>query len=326
MNPHGGYTYYGCPIYAAGDWFTTNLITGGSTYVSNAVDPNSAGIIRNLMNAYPTGRFAYAETSEAVNLVSGSPMMARIQGLKWGFANDPYNDDPAPHTIPISEPFFQEGQVWNHRDGASTNTCKGDCHVIVLNTTTCITWETYTSGSVSWDGSRYRSDAGFVHNLRHPFNDQYAMDSWHGTTAADLPIFGNEDFGEDASLPFIPHSVAMVLGLEDKAVGGHVAPATGGMSCKSYCTSPLPYGARLRLHSAFVCPDAAAFPQAHLICIQMKTYGVIFDDTSAIDNYFGIRLGESADGSNPWRESDYMQLLSNLRLSDFDVMSLGTVH
>lgn len=322
IGPQGTYTYHGCPVYAPADWFTTNLITGGSTYASNAVDSNSAKIIANLMNAYPAGRFAYAETSEVVNLVSGSPVTARIQGLKWGFANDPYNDDPPPYTIPISQPFYQEGQVLS----ASANTCKGDCHVIVLNTTTCVTWETYTSGSASWDGSTYKSDAGFVHNLRHPFNDQYAQDSWHGTTAADLPMFGNEDFGEDASLPSIPHSVAMFLGLPDKGVGAHVAPATGGMSCKTYCEAALPYGARLRLHSNFACPDASAFPQASLICAQMKTYGVIFDDTTGIDNYFGIRLGESADGSNPWHEGDYMQLLGSLKLRDFDVMSLGTVH
>ncbi len=322
----GAYTYHGCKVYAPNDWFTTNLVTGGSSYVPNSVDPNSAAIITNLNSAYPTGAFRYAETEETVNLISNSnPPVAQpvISNLQWGWANDPYNDDPD-HTMPIAKTFYQEGRVWNGST-TSPNTCKGDCHVVTLNTDTCVTWETYWSHSVSWDGTTFTADNGFVHNLNHPFNDQYVQDSWHGDTAADLPMFGNEDYGEDASLPAIPHSVAFVLGLPTKAVGGHVAPATGGMTCQTYCNHPLPYGARLRLHASFQCPSKVSYPQANLICIQMKTYGIIFEDTSNIDGYFGIRLGNSADGTNPWNENDYMQLLSSLHLSDFDVMTLGTI-
>src|SRR5581483_1080753 len=108
--------------------------------------------------------------------------------------------------------------------------------------------------------------------------------------------------------------------------GGYVAPAGYGHACTSFCSYALPYGARLRLHASYPCPRVDSFPQAHLLCVQMKTYGIIFNDVTGLRNGFGVRLGLSSDGTNPWRSSDYNELWRKIRITDFDVMRLGAIH
>jgi hypothetical protein len=314
------YTYKGCRVYTANDWFTTNLVAGGSSYASNAIDANSAKIIANLNTAYPTLNFSRNTdpNAAAVNLATSSTPKATISGLAYGYYNDPWNDDPAPHTQPITSPMFQEGTV-----GCSG----GDCHVITLNTQTCVVYETYGSGT-SWNGSSYGAEGGGVHNLNYSYNQQIGYTT---VTAADLPMFGTTDWGEEASGASINHAVAFYLGLGHKAMGGYVAPAAYGVQCTSYCTSgttnvSLPYGARLRLHASYPCPSQSSYPQANLLCNQLKNYGMIFDDIVGVDDWAGIRLGLTSSGTNPWNSADYNQLLANIKITDFDVMALGTRH
>ena len=314
----GAYTFHGCPLYTAGDWFTTNLAAGSSSYVPTAIDPNSGSIIANLAAAYPQGNFAAntVPAQAAVNIVPPAVATPKITGLNYGFDDDPYGDDPA-RTIPISSPFYQEGL----KGCTSTS---GDCHVVVLDTARCISWESYTFDTTSWNGSTYKAEAAYVHNLRRPYDVQYAGTNV-GPTAAHTPLLGTTDWGEESALPAIPHIVGFRLGLPGVANGGYVAPATGGQTCTSYCAYKLPYGARLRLHAAYPCPSAATSPQAHLLCAQLKTYGMIFDDTVGAANAFGIRLGASSDGTNPWNSADYETFLSAVKITDFDVMQLGPV-
>jgi hypothetical protein len=137
---------------------------------------------------------------------------------------------------------------------------------------------------------------------------------------------GTTDWGEEAARSSIPHILAFFLGVAGVANGGYVAPAGYGHACTSFCAHALPYGARLRLHGSYPCPSAAAYAQAHLLCVQMKTYGMIFNDVTGLRNGFGVRLGLRSDGKNPWRSSDYNALLSQVKITDFDVMTLGTIH
>jgi hypothetical protein len=39
-----------------------------------------------------------------------------------------------------------------------------------------------------------------------------------------------------------------------------------------------------------------------------------------------LRFGTTSSGVNPWHSSDLAALLNNLRITDFDVMTLGTIH
>jgi hypothetical protein len=313
------YTYHGCPLYAPNDWFTTNLITGGSKYVPNAVDPTSANIVANLSQAYPRGDFgANVDASLAgVNIVNSRNLKFTplVTGLKYGFADDAQNDDRSPHRIKIpAGRFMQEG---------TAGCARGDCHVNVLDTDTCIEYETYNWGAPSWNGATYVAEGGGVKNLRRPYNEQL---KGIPVTAASIPNMGTTDWGEEAHLRSIPHILAVLLPIAGVANGGYVLPAGYGPKCASYCRHPLPFGARLRLHASYPCPPAVTYSQANLLCRQMKTYGIIFNDATGIPSGFGVRLGLASDGSNPWHSSDYNALLKRVKIGDFDVMALGTVY
>lgn len=319
-------TYHGCPLYTPNDWFTTNLVTGGSSYVPNSVDSNSANIIRNVASVNGSINFNanVVPTEEGVNVDTGSNVAGNpsISGLNYGYANDPYNDDPSPHKMPVTSGSFMQ-------EGTSTTCSRGDCHVIVLDTNTCVDYETYQFGAYSWNGSAYKAEGGGVENLNHPYHIQT-----NTVTAADLPMLGTTDFGEDLGYQksscqpncAIPHVVAFVLPHSGVSVGGYVSPAAYGQACKSGCTNKLPYGARLRLHASYPCPSASTNPQANLLCNQAKQYGWILDDTVEVNNAGGIRMGVSSNGSNPWKSSDYGAFLGSVKITDFDVMSLGTIH
>jgi len=316
------YTYHGCVVYGPNDWFTTNLITGGSSYVSNQVDPNSAAMISNLNSQYGGVSFNINGTSTSVmqhpvvNLANDSTPKYTIQNLTYGFANDPYGDDTGkqmPWTSSFSEP-----------SNCSTN----DCHTDVLNTQTCVDYEAYNYAQTSWTGSSFRAKAGFVHNLNHPFNNQYAQDAGL-ITKAGLPYLGMVDEGEDASLPSINH--IMLLGIpgsdaSSRAAGGYVAPASAGSACAASCTNKIPFGARLRLNpNKYTCPSASSYPQAHKVCAQLETYGAIVTDHNGTSNLITTQLGPTSSGSNPWNQTD-LQHLDGIPLSDFDVMKVGTIH
>jgi hypothetical protein len=330
-------TYHGCPLYTANDWFTTNLVNGGSSYVPNTVDPNSANIISNIATHVGNINFAANSPSseETVNIVNSTNQIAnpQIQGLAYGFANDALNDDSS-KTIPISSGnFYEEG---TNGSAPAWGCSGGDCHVNVLNTDTCIEYETYKSGTYgngthySWNGSTYYAEGGGVENLKHAYNIEPIS-----VSAADIPMMGTTDWGEDLAYQksscqpncAIPHILAFFMPNAGQANGGYVAPAAWRQAaCSTYCTDPLPEGARLRLKSSYACPSPSSYPQANLLCNQMKQYGIILDDFTGLTNGGGVRLGTSSNGSDPWNSSDYNQLLGNVHITDFDVMTLGTIH
>jgi hypothetical protein len=157
------------------------------------------------------------------------------------------------------------------------------------------------------------------------------MQTTGGVTVADLPLLGTADIGQDASAPSINHIAYVVLpGPYGVAEKGRVAPAGFGAACSSYCTNAIPYGARLRLNpSKYACPSASTNPQAHKICVQLETYGMIVGDQTGAGNKFIITVGRNPDGSNPWNASDVNAISATgghgIPLQDFDVMTLGTV-
>ena len=333
--PATHYVYHGCPVYTPDDWFTTNLVTGRSGYVSHAVDPGSADIIKNIATKLGDIDFAgnVDAAEEIVNIATATNVVAtpRIQGLQYGFANNRFNDDAPPPHIPITGgTFYQEGTYKN------CNISGGDCHVNVLDTVKCIEYETYKSGtygngvSGSWNGSTYWAEGGGVQNLNRPYQIGRMM-----VTAAGVPMMGTTDWGEDLQYQkhscrpdcAIPHILAFFLPVAGDANGGHVLPAAAHQrDCWAHCAYPLPEGARLRLKSAYACPNPSLFPQANLLCNQMKQYGIILNDFTGLGpRGGGVRLGLSSDGTNPWKPDDYNTLLRNLHIIDFEVMRLGEV-
>jgi hypothetical protein len=63
-------------------------------------------------------------------------------------------------------------------------------------------------------------------------------------------------------------------------------------------------------------------PQATMVIQAMKTYGIYLADTGSSTN--ALYFANASDGSNPWNSSD-LSALSNVHLSDFDVLTLPAV-
>lgn len=341
------YTFHGVQVYPSCDWFTTplNVTPSCSSYALSTVDPNSGNIINNFdassvcggsckltLNA-STVSVEYGKV--AGNVATSSTPLYTVSGCAYGCADDPYGDNPK-HQIPFTSAFLGQGNCSLNNSCAG---CKGisgcytsppysecqkdDCHVVVVNSSTGIDYETYVFGSFPFNGSSYNAESLATYNLKQPYHA-----SGSGATAAGLPLLGTDDMGEDASLPSINHVAYMVLPGSDGssvAAGGHVAPASAGPGCVSSCTNKLPFGARLRLKSSYTCPSPATNPQANKICTQLKSYGMIVMDHGTSNGTFQIELGESSNGSNPWNSSD-LSAITGIPLSDFEVMTLGTVY
>jgi hypothetical protein len=338
----GTYTYHGCPVFTADDWFTTNLVSGGSSYVPNTVDPNSANMLNNINANVGNINFDgnVVPSNDAVNIdteSNGYFMTPIVHDSTWyGFANDPSNDDPSPNMMPVTNgTYYQEGSDMCLQAG-------GDCHVQVLDTVKCVDYEGYGKHSSTqpalWANGKFVERGGGVENLRHP----YQIENLHSTSAS-IPMMGTYDWGEDETTYnqsscrstnscVIPHTVQFVLPHAGQATGGYVAPAAGSQqSCTSYCTyngvtAYLPEGARLRLKATYTCPSAASYPQSNMLCNQLKQYGMILTDYTGGTNSGGIRLGLSSTGSNPWNKSDYGVFLNSVHITNFEVMKLGTIH
>lgn len=327
------YSYAGCPVFTSNDWFTTNLLTGGSSYVSNTVDPNSATILSSYSAAMGSVRFSINGTTNsvsrgtAVNLATTATPLLRVtsSSCRYGCFDDAYNDEgssvPAlcmsncAWRIPWQYGFVEQG------------TCTyGDCHDESLNTQTCVSYETYASERYSYAGTSFIVASGAVHNLHYSWDAQRNG----GPDAAGVPYVGTMLWGEDAALPAIYHSIAVSIagsGGTPIASGGWVKPAVWvNHPCKISCGHPLPLGARLRLNRyKYTCPAAATHPQAHKICVTMQTYGILVIDWNGTSHAFGPYLQPTRSRTNPWSETD-VAALNGIPITDFDLMTMGTYH
>lgn len=312
------YTFNGIPVYTANDWFTTNLVTGGSSYASNAVDPNSAAIINNYTSAMGNPSFningsnTTVAQNSAVNLATSSTAQYAVQSCIYGCKNW---DGTTQVKIPWQSGFLEAGEC-----------TAGDCHDLVLDTSSHLAYDTYGSGRYSWTGSSFTAESAYSHNLSRSYDSQ----KMGGPDNAGIAYWGTVLMGEDAALPSINHVIAVSIAGTDAGPvgsGGWVSPAIQGSACKTSCTNKLPMGARLRLKSSYACPSASTNPQANKICTTMKTYGIIVIDHngSGSGGSFGPQMERRRDGTNPWNQTD-LQALDGIKLGQFDVMSLGTIH
>ncbi len=306
-----------CNVYSPGDWLTADLVDAGgaNSYVPTAKDPSSDTVTSYLQSVY--GNIAwFSPTEETVNMVTSStPTYALNTSNGHHEVSDLYGDSS---NIPwVDGTSYVEYQK---------HTCSGggDCHTNELNTSNCVSYENYTSATLSdmITSGTFNGGSGRVLNVRHPYNDQYqhagALISFGG-----LPMMGTTAWGEDLNYQqpscqpncTIPHIIGFQMPINGGSQQGYTAPAMQGhSSCLSYCGHTIRAGARLVLRASFVCPSVSTNPQANLICNTLKKYGMIEDDTESngctvnqwgnrSDCVYGLRMGTSRNGTNPWKGS-----------------------
>jgi hypothetical protein len=158
----------------------------------------------------------------------------------------------------------------------------GDMHVIVLQTGTCLLYETWDSTYVGpgWScGSGAKFDLG---------TDALRADGWTSGDAAGLPILPGLVKVSEVQAGAIPHAIRFTM---NNTQQGYIHPATHAAGSTNANWPPM--GLRLRLKASF---DLSPFSGPALVILTaMKQYGLILADNGS--NWFVT--GDSDDAWTP---------------------------
>lgn len=191
-----------------------------------------------------------------------------------------------------------------------------DAHAVVLQRQSCTIYELYDA---EFADGRLWAYSGAVWSLDRPFVP--LPPGRPSAMASGLSLYaGMVDWSEVAS-GHIDHALNWAAPKGTVAQWSFVRPAsdTDGIAFNGIGGWGLPYGARLRLRASF---DISQFgPQSAVIAQAMKTYGIYLADTGGSNELYNF---VATDGSNNWDRAD-LAALGSIRLSDFEVLSLGRV-
>ena len=205
----------------------------------------------------------------------------------------PSESDPGPYPYPSNAPI----------EGGQNST--GDRHVLVIDVTNCVLYETGQSHYVGPGWSAY-SGAVF-----HFDSNALRPDYWTSADAAGLPIFAGLARYYEVQGGQIDHALRFTVHKTQKAF---IHPATHYASSSVDPDDP-PMGLRVRLKASY---DISHFTGESLVVLTaLKRYGMIVADNGS-DWYIS---GET----NPnWDDNDLDQL-KTVPASAFEVVQTGTI-
>jgi hypothetical protein len=192
----------------------------------------------------------------------------------------------------------------------------GDAHAVVLQRQSCKIYELYgaafAEGVLSaYSGAVWSLDRRFV---PLPPGTPSAM-------ASGLSFYAGAVQWSEVASGHIDHALNWAAPAGTVAQSAFVRPAsdTDGIKFNGVSGRGIPYGARLRLRASF---DISGFgPQSAVIARAMKAYGIYLADTARTNELYNF---VAPDGSSNWDAAD-LSALRSIRISDFDVLSLGEV-
>lgn len=191
-----------------------------------------------------------------------------------------------------------------------------DGHAMVLQRQSCKIYELYDA---AFAGDTLSAYAGAVWSLERRFEP--LPPGKPSAMASGLSLYAGMVEWSEVAGGHIDHALNWAAPLGTVAQWSFVRPASDaeGIKFNGVRGWGLPYGARLRLKASF---DISQFgPQSAVIARAMKTYGVYLADTARTNELYNFA---ALDGSDEWNESD-LSALQSIRISDFDVLSLGKV-
>lgn len=304
----GGYAYHGCPLYGNDGMALEADIS------SAAVDSKSGAIISNISSSVNLGRAGNTASLERVNLATNATKTYVVHAV------------PSGHHPPITAGRYGggAGARWPWQDGfaiegTSLTGPPGDKHVVILNTQSC---RTYEGDGVTWVRVKGPLSAynGEVNNQKASYRFQAGRND--NVTVSGIPLYGATDYGEEASLGDIPHTIGLILPASVVLSGANGVNLSAGVGGDGACSGPLctKYGDIYRLKSSVPC--GGSDPQIRLLCTQLKKHGMTVTDTG---KKTGLRFGLDTDGVNRWNP-DVFTWFGNLTLSaDFDLVARGSV-
>jgi len=278
-----GPTLAGCPVLPADNVWNTPIDT-------LPVDPRSSNYIRAIgadKGVHPdfgSGLWEGAPIGIPYNVAPGTQPTVEIT---FDYAAE---SDPGPYPIPPDAEI--EG-------GASSS---GDRHVLVLDSDSCIlyeTWSTYPHQDGSW-----AAGSGAVFDLR---SNDLRTDGWTSADAAGLPILPGLVRYDEVAGGEIAHAIRFTAPSTRRA---YVWPARHYASSLTGLSYP-PMGQRFRLKTDF---DVSGFsPEVQVILRGLKKYGMILADNGSAWYISGV--------PDPrWDNDHLVSELKEVKGSDFEAV------
>lgn len=215
-------------------------------------------------------------------LVANPPKVA----VSFDYADE---SDPGPYPIPPNAPI----------EGGSNSS--GDRHVLVVDQTTCLLYEMWSSYPQP-DGS-WKAGSGAIFDLK---SDALRPAGWTSADAAGLPVLPGLLRYDEVASGEIKHAIRFTVPQTQKA---YVWPARHYASSLTDSRYP-PMGLRFRLKAGF---DISRYSATNQIILRaLQQYGMIL-----ADNGSAWYLGGAPD--DRWDNED-LHALAQLQGSDFEVV------
>jgi FG-GAP-like repeat len=173
----------------------------------------------------------------------------------------PDESDPGPYPIPANAPI----------EGGPNGT--GDRHILVIETTNCILYET-GNAYLQGDGFSWKGYAGAIWNLK---SNALRTPDWTSADAAGLPIFPGLVRWEEVAAGEINHALRFTVPSTRRGI--YQWPATHwATNLADNVNNPM-MGARFRLKASF---DISGFnPNTQVILRALKKYGMLLADNGS---------------------------------------------
>ena len=267
---------------------------------ASPIDPNSSAILATLGSTglhpdFGSGLWNGAPIGIPFSMVCGSqskvPIVFRSNSYDGNYGNE---SDPGPYPTPLNAPIEGNGN--------------GDSHVLTVDLENAKLYELYNATQV---GSGWEASSGAVFDLK---SNAKRTEGWTSADAAGLPILPCLLRYDEVASGTVDHCIRFTLS-KPKVYKGYVYPALHKVNGTGSLGSSLPMGAKLRLKSTF---DISTYPKnIQVILTAMKNYGIILADIGS-DMYI------SGAPDSRWNDTE-LQLLKNIKASDFEVIAMGAI-
>lgn len=246
----------------------------------------SIGLTAGFHADFGAGRWQGAPIGIPYTVVGGGQRRVRIS---FGYAEE---SDRGPYPIPRGAPI--EGG----RRG------DGDRHVLVVDRAACRLYELFDAHPLG-GGARWKAGSGAVFDLRG--GDRQRPRGWTSADAAGLPILPGLARYEEVAAGAIEHALRFTA---PRTRAAFVAPAQHFASDARDRALP-PMGLRVRLKRSVSLRGLP--PQARVIAVAMKRYGLLLADN-------GSPWYVSGAPSPGW-DDDQLHALDRLTGRDFEVVA-----
>jgi hypothetical protein len=180
-----------------------------------------------------------------------------------------------------------------------------DHHALLLDRSAC---RLYELGGLERSGGRWHAWAGATWNLR---SNKVRPAGWTSADAAGLPIFPGLARYDEARRGVIDHALRFTA---ERTRRAFVYPARHYASASNDPSLP-PMGLRVRLKASF---DTSGFPpQARIVLVAMKRYGLILADNGS--NWY------VSGAPSPGWSNDQLHTLGRVKGSDFEVVESSSL-